>query len=124
MTPEEELREKLKTKNRSWPGSTGEHLFIRTEDVISIAQSYASSMCKRQKEEIEAYEWGINVVKKEIERQEEMIKTFSNNSESVAYHTAKARWFRLAIEIISKNKEMFLKHPEIRPAPLAEEVIK
>lgn len=56
MTPEEELKEKMNERNTLKTGSGNSRTITPIEDLIlisdalEIAQSYASEMCKRQRE--------------------------------------------------------------------------
>ena len=96
----------------------GNPSLVRLQDALTIAREYAEELQLK----IGAYEHALMALVNDGDRHLRLVEAYKDNPESVELHKRKAKERQEAVCIITLNKDLYIKFPQIRNAPLATEV--
>lgn len=91
--------------------------YLTLADALTIAKEYVEEMQLK----VNAYERAIMILVGDADRHLKLTDTFKDSPESVEFHKRKAKERKEAVDIITLNRDLFMKFPQFR-TPLAMEV--
>jgi len=114
MDLESRMKEKADLHNQF--GNKGYNC-IPLRDALTIAREYAEELQLK----IGAYEHALMALVNDGDRHLRLVEAYKDNPESVELHKRKAKERQEAVRIITLNRDLYIKFPQIRNAPLATE---